>query len=86
VIDVEKCDELACAGEGLASAGADVLDHAAELFLARLFAVFGSGWDLDHECLHRLLFELDRQPLQRVYRGAEFRLDAAVADRCYLRP
>jgi hypothetical protein len=31
-----------------------VLDHAAQLVLAGFCAAFGSGWDLDHERLHRL--------------------------------
>jgi hypothetical protein len=58
-LGTEKREQLARAGEGLAATAADVLDHAAQLVLAGFCAAFGSGWDLDHERLHRLVCELD---------------------------
>src|SRR5262245_52268132 len=63
VAGAQKGEELARVDERLPPTGADVLDHTAQFVPARLCCVVGSGWDLDHERLHRLLCRPNRQGL-----------------------
>lgn len=69
----EKREQLWRSGEGLAVAGADVLDDSAELVRGGLACAGAWCRELDHERLHRR-GELDTGRLNSGYEGAKSRL------------